>query len=69
MHHVYFEEGAAISCGLAPFVAEAANVDDLRLYLEQILMDAFQNPVLDGRELGLFDTGLPSGEGDSARYA
>jgi len=71
VHHVYFDDGAdsPISCAATPFVAEAADVDDLRSYLELILKDAFQNPVLDGRNLGLFDADLPASKGDSARYA
>lgn len=57
VHHVNWEAGAEhpTSCGATPFVAEAANVGDLRFLLEKILQDALQNPVLDGASMGLFD--------------
>ena len=44
------------SCSATPFVAEAADVEDLRFFLQRILDDAMQNPILDGKSFGLFET-------------
>ena len=58
VHQVYCPEGGEnpSSCSATPFVVEAADVDDLQFLLERILKDAMQNPILDGRSLGLFDS-------------
>lgn len=58
VYHVYWTEGSElpVACGATPFVAEAADVEDLRFYLQRILDDAMQNPILDGKAFGLFET-------------
>lgn len=58
VHYCYYSEGSSkpVSCSATPFVAEAADVDDLRFLLQKIMDDAMVNPVLDGVELGLFES-------------
>lgn len=58
VHHVYWSEssGSPVSCSATPFVAEAADIEDLRFLLQRILDDAMQNPILDGSSLGLVDS-------------
>lgn len=55
VHHVYWDEGKTdpVSCGATPFVAEAADVDELRFFLEKIMSDAMEKPILDGAYFGL----------------
>ena len=58
VHYFYYSEGSSkpVSCSATPFVAEAADVDDLRFMLQKIMDDAIENPVLDGVELGFFES-------------
>ncbi|WP_417393987.1 hypothetical protein [Gimesia chilikensis] len=58
VHYFYYSEGSSkpVSCSATPFVAEAADVDDLRFLLQKIMDDAMENPVLDGVELGFFES-------------